>query len=187
MDEKNLENVEQPEQTGSNEFGKFKDADSLFKAYTNLEAEFTKKSQRLASLETEAEKIKSQVSLQAEKEKMVDDFVTKFENFKPFSSALKESLKKDENCNLYEEAISLISNNYKSAESYSKDDEFLNNYIYSNNQIREKILKDYILNITQNSPIKVETSGSSISLTPPRVPQTIKEAGIVAKSIIKQK
>lgn len=184
VDEKKLE---QPDVSGSNEFGKFKDADSLLKAYSNLEAEFTKKSQKLAALEIESEKIKNEVSKQAETERKVDEFVTRFEAIKPFSSALKESLIKDENCNLYEVAMGILTNNYKSAESFIKDEEFLNNYIYSNNQIKEKILKDYVSKVTQNSPIKVETSSSSISLTPPRVPKTIKEAGMMAKSIIKQK
>ena len=53
-----MENLEQPNQNlGSNvDFGKFKDAESLVKAYSSLEAEFTKKSQRLALLESENEK-----------------------------------------------------------------------------------------------------------------------------------
>ena len=52
------ENLEQPIETdlGSKGFGKFKDAESLLKAYNNLQAEFTKKSQKLASLESENEK-----------------------------------------------------------------------------------------------------------------------------------
>ena len=37
--------LEQPKNWGSNEnFGKFKDAESLLKAYTSLQSEFTKKS-----------------------------------------------------------------------------------------------------------------------------------------------
>ena len=63
----------------------------------------------------------------------------------------------------------------------------MNNYIYSNNQIKEKIVKDYLKNITQNSPIKFSSSASNLALTPPSVPKTIKEAGAMAKSIIKQK
>lgn len=53
-----MENLEQPIENnlGSKEdIGKFKDTESLLKAYNNLQAEFTKKSQRLAELETESE------------------------------------------------------------------------------------------------------------------------------------
>ena len=182
------ENLEQPiENLGSNsDFGKFKDAESLVKAYSNLEAEFTKKSQRLAMLESEVNKEKEEQNRIAMLNRQVDDFVTKFEAVKPFSSALKESLLKEDS-NLAEEAVKLLSNNYKKPEDYVNDAEFLNNYIFSNKDIKDKIVKDYLSNITQNSPIKIDKSGSSISLTPPKQPTTIQEAGRLAKSIIKQK
>lgn len=184
-----MENLEQPQENlGSNvSFGKFKDAESLLKAYNSLEAEFTKKSQRLANLESENERVLKEQEKSIELDKRVDEFVTKFEIAKPFSSALKESLSKQENASLEEETMRLIANNYKSAEDYAKDGEFLNNYIYSNQEIKDNIVKEYLSKITQNSPIKVENSRGSISLTPPRMPTTIKEAGNLAKSIIKQK
>ena len=52
-----MEELEQPTniEGSKQEFGKFKDAESLIKAYESLESEFTKKSQRLAMLENEKE------------------------------------------------------------------------------------------------------------------------------------
>ncbi len=179
--------LEQPKLEGSNQFGKFKDAESLLKAYSNLEAEFTKKSQRLSMLETENEQKEIMDTKKAEQQKAIEELVSKFEIIKPFSSALKESLMQSENADVKEEAIRLISKSYKTAEEYSRDGEFLNNYIFSNTAIKDKIIKEYLEKITQNSPIKVEAGSKSISLTPPNNPQTIKEAGALAKSIIKQK
>lgn len=182
-----MENLEQPQENlGSNNFGKFKDADSLLKAYNSLESEFTKKSQRLAVLENEKEKQEKEVAFQEQIEQRIDNFIEKFESIKPFRSALKETLINVEGASLEEEAVRLLSNHYKSADFYANDSEFLNNYIFSNKEIKDKIVKDYLSNITQNSPIKVEGKGS-ISLTPPKQPTTIKEAGYLAKSIIKQK
>ncbi len=184
-----MENLEQPEikNEGSKNFGKFKDAESLLKAYNNLEAEFTKKSQKLASLESESAKTQSELNRLAEKEKEVEDFVSKFEIAKPFRSALKESLQSNQELDIKEETLRLIAGTYKTAKEFSQDDEFLNNYVFSNQEIKDKIVKDYLSKITQNSPIKVESGASSITLTPPKSPQTIKEAGNLAKSIIKQK
>ncbi len=186
-----MEELEQPELEkveGSTEnFGKFKDVDSLLKAYNNLEAEFTKKSQKLKMLESETNKINEEKSRQADIERQVEDFVTKFDIARPFSSALKESLLTNSEANLQDEAIRLISNNYKRAEDYASDSEFLNNYIYSNQEIKDKIVRDYLSKITQNSPIKVESSASTIPLTPAKMPTTIQEAGRLAKNIIKQK
>ena len=183
------ENLEQPElmKDGSKMFGKFKDAESLLKAYNSLEAEFTKRSQKLATLENETIKTQNEVSKKLEQEKRVDEFVSKFDIIKPFSSALKESLISSEEVDIKEEALRLISKTYKTAEQYSQDDEFLNNYIFSNQEIKDKIVKDYLSKITQNSPIKMDNGSSNITLTPAKVPSTIKEAGKLAKSIIKQK
>lgn len=181
------ENLEQPIIEGSKNYGKFKDAESLLKAYNNLEAEFTKKSQRLSLLEQASEKTQNQLEKQAENERKIEEFVSKFEFAKPFSGALKESLNNNENANISEEALRFISKTYKTAEEYSKDDEFLNNYIFSNPNIKDKIVKDYLQKITQNSPIKMESGGGSISLTPPSQPKTISEATRLAKSIVKQK
>ncbi len=186
-----MEDLEQPKQEnslGSNDnFGKFKDAESLLKAYNNLEAEFTKKSQKLASLENENIKRENETNKRLEIEKKVDEFATKFDIIKPFSSALKESLIHDDNLNFEDEVMKIITNNYKRAEEYAADGEFLNNYVYSNNEIKDKIIKEYLSKITQNSPIRIETGSNSIPLSPPNVPTTIQEAGRLAKSIIKQK
>ena len=133
-----MENLEQPKiEMGSNEFGKFKDAESLLKAYNSLEAEFTKKSQRLSALESENVKTQNELTKRAENDKKIEEFVTKFEAVKPFSSALKETLTASENANLEEEAIRMLSTTYKTAEDYSKDSEFLN--IYSDEQEEQKI------------------------------------------------
>lgn len=184
-----MENLEQPIETnGSNEnLGKFKDAESLMKAYSNLQSEFTKKSQKLAMLESEINKEKTEQERLNMLDEKIEEFVTKYEFVKPFTSALKDTLTKDKNLNLENEVINILSQNYKSPEFYANDSEFLNNYIFSNKEIKDKIIKDYLSNITLNSPIKYEKSGSSISLTPPKQPSTIKEAGKLAKSIIKQK
>ena len=183
-----MDELEQPmENLGSNEeFGKFKDAESLLKAYTNLEAEFTKKSQRLKDLEAQNLESAKLAERQAEIDKKVDEFVAKFDIVKPFSSALKSSLTNTADANIAEESVKLIAKNYKRAEDYATDDDFLANYIFSNENIKDKIIKDYLSKVTQNSPIKVD-SGSNILLSKPNQPTTIAEAGRLAKTIIKQK
>lgn len=182
--------MEQPkdEIIGSNEgYGKFKDAESLLKAYTNLEAEFTKKSQKLKALETESALRTEQEDKRAEIERKVGEFATKFDIIKPFSSALKESMINNENLDIAEVAMDFVQKNYKRAEDYIRDDEFLNNYVFSNQEIKDKIVKDYLSRVSQNSPIKVDLGSGNIPLTPPNIPTTIQEAGRLAKSIIKQK
>ena len=184
-----MEELEQPKtiDAGSKSLGKFKDAESLMKAYDSLEAEFTKKSQKLKALETEQNERTIIDNRRAEIERKVGEFATKFEIIKPFSSALKESMIENENLDIAETAMDLVQKNYKRAEDYANDDEFLNNYIFSNQEIKDKIVKDYLSKVAQNSPIKMDLGSGNIPLTPPNVPTTIQEAGRLAKSIIKQK
>lgn len=184
-----MEDLEQPNDLGSNKenLGKFKDAESLLQAYNNLESEFTKKSQRLAQLEDEKDLREIEIIKKADIEQRVEDYANKFELVRPFKENLKTILTENENANLEDEILRLISNNYNNAEGFMHDEDFLNNYIYSNQEIKDKIIKEYISKITQNSPIKVESGMSNIPLTPPRVPTTIREAGNLAKTIIKQK
>lgn len=182
-----MEELEQPSDIGSMTLGKFKDAESLLTAYNNLEAEFTKKSQKLASYEQDEENRKINESRLNEVEKKVDDFVTKFDAVRPFSEQLKASLTSNSELSLESEALSLLANSYKSPKDYIEDEEFLNNYIYSNESIKDKIIKDYLGRITHDTPIKVEGSMHSISLNQPSKPTTIEEAGRMAKNIIKQK
>lgn len=178
------ENMEQPQNEGSINYGKFKDAESLLKAYNNLEAEFTKKSQRLSQLEGERNKEQEALAIQAKIEQDVEEFVTKYDYAKPFKSAIKESVQAGES--VQEAMLNLIKSNYKSAEDYVKDDEFLNNFVYNNPEIKQKIIKDYLNKLTQNSPVNIGVKSTNIPLTPPSAPATIKEAGKMAKQIIKQ-
>lgn len=184
-----MEELEQPIENdlGSKpNFGKFKDAESLLKAYNNLEAEFTKKSQRLSELEMENLNTTEQQNRLAEIDKKVDEFVAKFDVVEPFKSTLKATLTNSQDADIAEESFKLIAKNYKRAEDFISDSEFLNNYVFSNNEIKDKIIKEYVSKITQNSPIKME-GGGNIILSKPNLPSTIAEAGKLAKSIIKQK
>lgn len=178
-------NTEQPNLIGSEDFGKFKDADSLLKAYNNLEAEFTKKSQRLKALEEENLTQKETLTRNEKIDEEVESFVEKFSECKPFSSALKESMQK-ENLSVTDAALNFLAKNYTTPEKLINDETFLNNYVYNNSQIKDKIIKEYLTKLTQNSPVKLNCSGN-IPLTPPSVPKSIAEAGRLAKSIIKQK
>jgi len=180
-----MEEMEQPNQNGSINFGKFKDAESLLKAYANLEAEFTKKSQRLKQLESESEQASQELERQEKLDRELEEFVTKFEIAKPFKSAIKESVQNGQS--LENATLNLLANNYKSASDYITDEDFLNNFVYNNKDIKQTIIKDYLNKLTQNSPVNLEHVASNIPLTPPLTPTTIKEAGLIAKTIIKQK
>ncbi len=177
--------TEQPNLNGSEPFGKFKDAESLVKAYNNLEAEFTKKSQRLKLLEDENSLQQATLNRNQQIEEDVNNFVEKFSECIPFSSAIKETMQK-ENLTLNEAALNILAKNYISPQNLILNEDFLNNYVYNNAQIKDKIIKEYLTKQAQKTPVKLNFMGN-IPLTPPSVPKSIAEAGRLARNIIKQK
>ncbi|MBQ8659103.1 MAG: hypothetical protein IJ506_08195 [Clostridia bacterium] len=83
--------AEAKEKEGSTAFGKFRDANALMRAYEALEAEFTRRSQRLKELEkqtdnfgasggNEAEKLLKTAAKRKERERAFDAFVAELEN-----------------------------------------------------------------------------------------------------------
>ncbi len=75
--------------TGQASFGKFKDADSLLKAYNSLTAEFTKRCQKIKELES---KINENSVKPSEEEKTKQESITDEEKQEILKGYLKEVL-----------------------------------------------------------------------------------------------
>ena len=183
----NAENAVSQELKGSVNFGKFKDAESLLKAYNSLQTEFTKKSQRLSELENS----KTEFSREEKINQALMELTQNYDIAQKFSEEIKLAMKDVEASDyrqlVKEELLKKLQHNYRSAQDYVADEEFLKNYVYNNSNIRENIIREYLANLTNTSPVKVVSNiSSSIPISPPNTPLTIKEAGQVAKNIIKQ-
>ena len=90
--------TEQPEATENQEgsiLGKFKDAKTLLDAYNNLQAEFTRKCQKLSEFQREKEE-----NAFFEKYDTVDDFIKSTNGSDAYKDEILEILKNDEitNC-----------------------------------------------------------------------------------------
>jgi hypothetical protein len=183
----NAENTVSQELKGSVNFGKFKDAESLLKAYNSLQTEFTKKSQRLSELENS----KTEFSREEKINQALMELTQNYDIAQKFSEEIKLAMKDVEASDyrqlVKEELLKKLQHNYRSEQDYVADEEFLKNYVYNNSNIRENIIREYLANLTNSSPVKVVSNiSSSIPISPPNTPLTIKEAGQVAKNIIKQ-
>ncbi|MBO5910342.1 MAG: hypothetical protein J6Q15_02410 [Clostridia bacterium] len=186
-DRGNQESISQINDNGSINLGKFKDAESLLKAYNSLQTEFTKKSQRLSELEnSKTEFVREEKINEAIKE------LTQNHNIaQQFSEQIKDAVKDVDTQNyaqiVSEELLKNLERNYKSASDLIKDEQFLQDYVYNNDTIRENIIRDYLTNLTNTTPTRVMSNiSSSIPISPPNIPATIQEAGKLAKNIIKK-
>ena len=64
----------------------------------------------------------------------------------------------------------------KSPQKLASDEKFLNEHIYSNSAVKEKIIEDFLKGLSENNPPAVIRGGQSL-VSPPSKPRTIEEAG----------
>ena len=173
---------------------KFKSVEALENAYENLEKEFTKKCQMLNKLLSENKDEDSLPQYQKE------DWLTKVSTFiennnhaKDFLNDIAKALVEDENLAKKEDALELayskvLKDNFKTKEELASDDNFLNDYIFNNEEIKNKIIENYLNDVQNNKtvPLMINRNGS-LSVSSPRfIPKNLKEAGRYAENILRK-
>lgn len=194
MEDKNFEETsvtaETPNETAEkveteNSFGKFKNTEELLKAYNELEKEFTKKSQRLK--EMERVEIPSEQGFPDLKQE-VDKFFSENENAKVYAKDMALFLENnpqmlsDKNC-LNVALNAVLMNKIVKPEDLVKDEKFLGEYVFSNEDIKKKIVDEYLDGLS-TPPEVLKTDGQAV-IAPPNKPKTIEEAGWMLRQLNK--
>ena len=199
------ENMALENEKPSSPIQKFKSLESLEKAYINLEKEFTKKCQELKTLKQinsdnaevkqnadEQQNITApQLDLQSWEEK-VKDFFEKNPQAKTFSKQISEILSSEQSINeqSLEKAFEKVKlDNFKTKQEMIQDESFISEYVLNNEEIKQRIIKEYLSNIMQNKKVALISSndGSSVMVSPKNKPKSLKEAGDYMLSIISGK
>ena len=121
----------------------------------------------------------------------VEDFEEEYPIAKRFGKEMGEmilasdTLKRDGDC-LYKALLKVMSDRYLPDAEKAKDEAFLQNYIYADENIVTKIVEDYLDSFDERRLPKTMTKGGQISLTRPNRPSTISEAGRIAERIMKR-
>ncbi len=166
-------------------YGKFKDADSLFNGYKELEKEFTKKSQMLSELQKnivdnaprvpmyKTENWRSEIDAYLEENKYASDFAVD----------IAKTIMQDENLACMPNCLDLaynkvVANRYRKESDLIADETFLADYVYSNDKIRSKIVSDYLTELKANTtpPIMIKAKGDSVGVISPTKPRNLSEA-----------
>ena len=149
--------------------GKFKDAESMLSSYNNLQAEFTRKCQKLSEVTKALEEYKNQVEI-ANNEKpiyenenwnnMINEFLQKNEKAKSFSSDIASEIFGDPELAKSKNALDIawarvMEKNFVSKDEIMEDENFVNEKILSNPKIQSEVLENYFNNLrnTQNPPV----------------------------------
>ena len=178
--------------------GKFASSDELLKAYKNLEAEFTKKCQQLKeaerrsepSDEARAEEGSAPLYEREEWDDKVAAFLGKYpiaeEYAKEISAVLSEDRELAEQENCLEVALGrALAKSYRKPESMIEDEAFLEKYVYGNDKIRDRVIRDYIegLSPLAGAP-RTLPHGGAAAIIPPARARSVEEAGAMAQKFI---
>ena len=157
------ENLIHSNQEGSNLLGKFNDVEELMKAYNNLQAEFTRKCQKLSMLEKEVEDEKSKIPSHDTESKnipayMQEDFAQSLTNFlvenpnaKQYSKEISLELIGDESIDLNQAYERVLAKKYREPEDLVQDQDFIEKFILTNENLKKELLKQYVKNVKEST------------------------------------
>ncbi|MGN0771848.1 MAG: hypothetical protein ACI4MI_04615 [Christensenellales bacterium] len=92
-------------------------------------------------------------------------------------------LARNENC--LEIALArVLSDNYLTPQEMIQNRDFVEQYVLTNEQIKSKIIDEYIQSLEQNRPPKSMMGRGQIILSPPNKPKSIEEAGEIIKKML---
>ncbi len=174
---------EQPE-TGS--LGKFKDAESLLEAYNNLQAEFTKKCQKLSALEKEdAEAVFSKENWNEK----VSTFLQQNADAKQYSAEISDYILSHPELKCSDNALEIAwskiaMQNYVSPEKLIEKEDFIENYILSNDDIKKKVLELCARDLKPAPPV-IGLGGDNFSSKQAGLPTTMEGAKKMVELLFK--
>lgn len=153
--------------------GKFKDVKSLFDAYNSLQAEFTRRCQKVKELERENERLNNEIT-SASKSSLLDG-----DNIEGEKVAQSSPLKVDDG----QEELS-TEKSLKEQIDYYKSSEYLFDAISQNQSVKDEIINRYLSSVQSSKPtVKLMTGNGQSVVTPPSKPKTLVEAGEIARQI----
>jgi len=172
--------------------GKFKNSEALLAAYNNLQSEFTKKCQTLSNLQKEQEGNKQNLPpcFKEDFNDKLNSFMSENPKAKKYESAIINMILSDKSVgsahNPLESAWNKIAKeNITEPAELIKDEDFVNKFILTDEQIKQKIINDYFskINFETSPPLIAAHTGSKSAVTPAKKPQNIAEAGEAARGL----
>lgn len=187
LEQLNAEPENISENSESSNYGKFKDAQTLLDAYNSLQAEFTRKSQKLAELQKELEQ-NAVFSKSDSLEEVLDD-TTDLEKYKKeVTEILDNNSDLSSLPNKNHVALKIIKEAERKTAETLNNPEYVDKYIESNEKVKEKIISNYLssLNETSAAPKVISGNSSNIYFSPSlEMPKTLKDAGDILTKMLK--
>ena len=192
MENEIIEQLEtEPENTSENSdssiLGRFKDAKTLLEAYNNLQAEFTRKSQRLADIQ----KNLNENALSSNNDSL-ENILNDSTDPDKYKKEIAEILNTDNDIsnlpNKNQVAFKIIKETERRIAETLNNQEYMDKYIETNQSIKDRIITNYLstLSDAQHAPKVISGNASNIYFSPSiSSPKTLKEAGDIFSKMLK--
>jgi len=181
------EPVNETENSDSSIFGRFKDAKSLLEAYNHLQAEFTRKSQKLADIQ----KNMNENALYSNNDSL-ENILNDSTDSDKYKKEIEEILSNNDDIsclpNKNQVAFKIVKETEKRVAETLNNQDYMDKYIESNKDIKDKIITNYLstLSDVHHAPKVISGNASNIYFSPSiSTPKTLKEAGDIFSKMLK--
>jgi len=168
-------------------YGKFKDAKTLLDAYNSLQAEFTRKSQKLAEFQKENENI-AVFNKEDSLDEVLKDETTDKEKYKKEITEILSENELDNLPNKYHVAFKIAKTVEQKIADNLNNIQFIDEYLTKNTSLKEKIIGEYLssLNNISTPPKMISGNPSTIHYSNTITqPKTLREAGEIFSKMLK--
>ena len=189
------------EDVSGSPLGKFKDGESLLNAYNELQSEFTRKCQKLSETEKKLQEVGENLVSGDENNSIskdefawnqnIGEFLQSHKNANSLVEEITNEIMKDEELKCSPDGLEkayakVIEDKFVPYEELVKSQDFLNKYVYSNDEIKNKIIKEYVSSLQVNqSPINVTNSGYNGGVAMSQKFGSLEEAGKFVEKMFK--
>lgn len=165
--------------------GRFKSVEDLYDAYNNLQAEFTRKSQKLSALEKE--KTSAQPTITSEDAFKM--FLSKNQEAYAYADEIKARIEKDENLSKDEAGITKVWKEmlFEKLSSPNRAKEpIIQNLILKDDEIQNMVIENYMKQLQQQrTPVVMSSqTGDRVTKTEIKRPDSFEEAKRVVLDLL---
>ena len=158
-------------------YGKFKTPEALLEAYNNLQAEFTRKCQKLSEFEKE-KTVEKNLS-----DEQINDGLSKFleknSDAQNYSEQLVEKVREERNRDPFENAwAEIVKEKFSGDISKKESDPLIKKYIFDDEELTNKVIETYMKDLnTKKPPVVLSAdSGQRVAIQEPTPPTNLAQA-----------
>ncbi len=171
-----LSAASEPGSSNDADFGKFKSAEALLDAYKALEAEFTRKSQRLSQLEKEKTE-----QANIDEEKIGDElakFLLKNAEASPYAEKLKQLSVQGGGKTNFDELWAKVMVEELGSDKSKLDNPIVKKYVIQDEELKKYVIQNYMRELNSKNPPLIISGdgGEKVTGQKPVTPKSLKDA-----------